>query len=371
MLTGGSDRTIKKWDISLGAAKQRAAYTRRAHEKDINAIALSPDDSTFASASQDRTIKIWDTVSGETLGVLRGHRRGVWSIAFSPSATTTASGAKASTLISGSTDKTLKLWNLTDYTCLRTFEGHTNSVQRVIYYNAGLQAASAGNDGLVKIWDLKTGEATATLDGHNQRIWALDTTPDDSHLISADAAGIITIWADTTTDTITAATEKEAELLEQEQQLQNYIAVKDYRAAITLALSLNHPGKLLHLFTAVASAEPEKGSLSGLLAVDDVLATLADSQLATLLTRIRDWNTNGKTAVVAQRVLFVLVRKYGAERLGKLRGCNGVWEVLASYTERHYRRCEELVEESWVVEYTLQEMEALMEVGVEVMEIEN
>ena len=90
-----------------------------------------------------------------------------------------------------------------------------------------------------------------------------------------------------------------------------------------------------------------------------MLGDLADSQLATLLARIRDWNTNARSAVVAQRILNVLLRKYGAKRLGGLRGAQGVWDVLKAYTERHLRRQEELVEESWVVEYTLQEMEAV------------
>jgi U3 small nucleolar RNA-associated protein 13 len=96
-------------------------------------------------------------------------------------------------------------------------------------------------------------------------------------------------------------------------------------------------------------------------AVDEVLASLSDSQLAVLLCRIRDWNTNARTAVVAQRVLHVLLKSYGAPRLVSLRGVGrDVWDALGSYTDRHYKRIEELVEESFMVEYTLREMDQVM-----------
>ena len=94
-----------------------------------------------------------------------------------------------------------------------------------------------------------------------------------------------------------------------------------------------------------------------------------------LLCRIRDWNTNARTAVVAQRVLFVLLRSYPASKLVSLRGVGrDVWDALGSYTDRHYKRVEELVEESWLVEYTLREMEQVLgsvAEGVDAVETES
>lgn len=98
--------------------------------------------------------------------------------------------------------------------------------------------------------------------------------------------------------------------------------------------------------------------------MDEVLASLGDEQLYTLLCRIRDWNTNARTAGVAQRLLYVLVRRYSPQRLMAVKGAAGVWDALRSYTERHYRRVEELVEESYLVEYTLREMEEVVADGV-------
>lgn len=211
------------------------------------------------------------------------------------------------------------------------------------------------------------------------QIWALATRPDEadtgSTIVSADAEGVMTFWTDVTSATVAEQESREQALVEEEQRLQNYMAVHDYRSAIALALTLNHPGRLLSLLQSVVLSSPpssaaETGSLSGIVAVDEVLASLSDSQLAVLLCRIRDWNTNARTAAVAQRVLSVLLRSYAAPRLVGLRGVGrDVWDALASYTERHYKRMEELVEESFMVEYTLKAMEQVVD-AVDAMEIQ-
>ena len=394
LLTGSQDRTVKKWDVSKVQASKpnqhapRALYTRKAHDKDINAISVNHNSNLFASASQDRTVKIWSVHEGEVQGVLRGHRRGVWSVKFPPKDTPPLIGENgtASTsrglVLTGSGDKTVKIWSLTDYSCLRTLEGHTNSVLKVLWMplpsttaattaavsspKFNLQIASAGGDGLVKIWNANTGETAATLDNHADRIWALTVNPATNTLVSGGGDSTVTFWKDTTSATIAASAAASVVRVEQEQQLQNHIHRGNYREAIILALQLNHPARLLALFQGVVDRRPlEAGSLSGLLAVDEVLASLSDEQLLLLMGRVRNWNTNARTAVVAQRVLGVVVRSYSAERLAGIRG-RGWKEVLTAlraYTERHYKRTEDLVDESYLLDFTLREMEETSFVG--------
>ncbi|KAI9781390.1 MAG: U3 small nucleolar RNA-associated protein 13 [Geoglossum umbratile] len=387
VLTGSQDRTVKRWEVAnaIKAKKApRATYTRKAHDKDINAIDVNHNSTLFASASQDRTVKIWSVEEGEVQGVLRGHRRGVWSVRFAPRDTPTISGdggpatAGRGLVLTGSGDKTVKIWSLSDYSCLRTLEGHTNSVLKVVWMNLSggdvkekrvVQVASAGGDGLVKVWDVGTGEVQCTLDNHEDRVWALTVHPETNTLISGGGDSVITFWEDTTAQTLEAATQAAIGLVEQEQQLQNYIYAGSYRQAITLALQLNHPGRLLTLLSAVtATTPPEAGSLCGVKAVDEVLSNLAAEQLYTLLLRIRDWNTNARTAPVAQRLLWALVKSYpasvftglrpaGGSKGGGGRGVKDVVDALKSYTEKHYRRMEELMDESYIVEYTLREMD--------------
>ena len=78
-------------------------------------------------------------------------------------------------IVTGSGDKTIKVWSLLDFSCKKTLEGHTNSVQRVKFFNREHpQLLSCGADGLIKLWDYKQGEIIKSLDNHDQRIWAMD-----------------------------------------------------------------------------------------------------------------------------------------------------------------------------------------------------
>ncbi|KAJ5542499.1 hypothetical protein N7535_004921 [Penicillium sp. DV-2018c] len=442
LITGSQDRTIKRWDTSkLGPLTgqkphtPKAFYTRKAHEKDINAIDIDSTSELFASASQDRTVKVWAADEGSTVGVLRGHKRGVWSVRFAPQGTPIVnSDQRTSTsrglVVTGSGDKTVKLWSLSDYSCLLTFEGHTNSVLKVIWLpppqisnvqnddeddeeaaTARKNAiqdrpliASAAADGLVKIWSPYTGEVETTLDNHTDRVWALasptpsgsrsDVKPSTSKLnstpyaiASGSADATVTFWTDTTSATYSAAVTANSARIEQDQELQNYIRAGAYREAITLALQLNHPGRLLSLFTSAIDAaddpafpaeerEKARASLSGNPSIDEVLQSLDPANLRTLLLRLRDWNTNARTSRVSQRILFALFRSYPASTFVELatqsvRGKDGraaagmkdILQALAAYTERHYRRVEELVDDSYLVEWVLGEMDGGVGLG--------
>ena len=449
LITGSQDKTVKRWDISSSASKSpRAAYTRKAHDKDINAIATSYSGTSplFASASQDRTVKIWDVETGDAIGVLRGHKRGVWSVAFSPlgtpALTTNQSGGASSAkgmVVTGSGDKTVRIWSLNDYSCIRTFEGHANSVLKVVWLPspakrkaAGrmreeVQVASAAGDGLVKVWDAQGGECAATLDNHVDRVWALAVKPapissvdevrrrdkkgqdvemvdgeeDDEEsneptleLVSGSADSTLTFWTDTTATTALQASTQATARIEQDQELQNHIRSRNYREAIVLALQLNHPKRLLDLFTAVVNGPQEAGSYTGKKEVDAVIASLSDSQLWSLLKRLRDWNANARTYHVAQHVLYAILRLHPKERLLNLRrrrkagvaqngleqNANGeladamanlstqgevrdkesvkdVLDGLRAYTERHYSRLEKTSEERFVLLWALQQMD--------------
>ena len=380
LLTGSQDKTIKQWSVPKSSnTPGRSVYTRKAHEKDINSLAISPTAHLFASASQDRTVKIWSIEEGETQGVLRGHKRGVWSVAFAPKDTPTLAGDGGSTstsrglVLTGSGDRTVKIWSLNDFSCLRTFEGHTNSVLKVLWLpckdtdptkRQDPQVASAGGDGLVKIWDAASGECLTTLDNHTDRIWALTVDPTTRTLVSGGGDSIVTFWRDTTIETQASRDQAATERVEQDQDLANRIHRKQYREAITLALALDHPARLLSLFQAVLATDPpEPGSLTGVSSVDEVLSSLSDEQLLLLLKRVRDWNTNARTCNVAQRVLNVVVRAYPATRLaklGKMKGGRQIVDALKAYTERHFQRLDELWGESWLVEFLLGQMGGLV-----------
>lgn len=134
LITASQDRTAKIWDLAAvlsasasgeqGLAKLRSLTTLKIHDKDINALDISPNSLLLASASQDRTAKLFSivytpsssngtivaTASMKCLGTFKGHKRGVWSVKFSNVDRCVATG---------SGDRTVKLWSLEDFTCLK------------------------------------------------------------------------------------------------------------------------------------------------------------------------------------------------------------------------------------------------------------
>ena len=136
LFTGSQDRTIKMWDISNMPMDNRDNYriksltTTKAHEKDINSLDVSPNDQYLASGSQDKTARVYEIVYSKTqsgssgdiklLGICKGHKRGIWTVRF---------GKSERLLATGSGDKTIKLWTLDDFTCVKV----CNIVDQVLY----------------------------------------------------------------------------------------------------------------------------------------------------------------------------------------------------------------------------------------------
>ncbi|KAJ1647592.1 U3 small nucleolar RNA-associated protein [Coemansia asiatica] len=393
MLTGSEDRTVKKWDLDplrpifenpermaatikeSGPIKLRSLYTFQAHDKDINSICVAPNDNIFATGSQDKTTKVWDVASGKPLGTLQGHRRGVWSVAFSP---------VDRVIATTSSDHTIKMWSLSDFGCLKTFEGHTNSVLRSEFLTKGTQLMTTGSDGLIKLWNIKDAECVLTLDKHENKIWTLAKQHSEELVATGGADSVIRIWKDTTQDEIERLHKEDARLLEQQQALDNFLVVKDYRNAIMLTLSLDQPHRLLNIFQDVIAAaeyrngldtEIEGGSdgedseqaIVGARVVDDVIGSLAPDQLERLLGYVRNWNTNAKFARVAQAVLHCVLTKYTSQTILDLPSAKDLISAIQPYSERHFSRFDNLLTDSFIIDYTLHAMEAFHPVGMEAL----
>lgn len=346
IVTASTDLTVKKWKVpkEAGSTVKTSEYTRRAHDKDINALAISPNDEYFATASFDKLGKVWDLTSGETVGVLKGHKRGLWDIGF----------CQYDKLITtGSGDKTARIWLLTDFTCMKTLEGHTNAVQRSRFINKNKQLMTTGADGLVKLWDIKESECVATLDNHDNRIWAADVKEDGLQMITADADGHLSLWNDRTDELLQEEEEKKKEKVEQEQQLSNYINKNDWNNAFLLALTLEHLMRLYNVVKAAIGANEDPELAVGSKSLEQMMMSLESEQMEALLKRVRDWNINFKQFEIAQKVLTVIVSKLDMER-GNIRK---MVEQIIPYNERHYQRLDELVEQTYVLDYVVQEME--------------
>jgi WD40 repeat protein len=132
-----SDRTIKIWDGKL-------IRTLQGHKGRVYSIDFSPNSQLLASASQDGTIKVWNTRNGNQIGNLVGHRGAIYSVSFSPDGENIASGGD---------DNTVKLWDYRQSKLLKTFSGHRAEVNSVSFSPNGRILASASRDNTAILWN--------------------------------------------------------------------------------------------------------------------------------------------------------------------------------------------------------------------------
>ncbi len=143
-------------------------FTLKGHTGSVIGVSFSPDGKRLASASDDQTVKLWDTATGQELLTLKGHTDSVWGVSFSPD---------GKRLASASLDETVKLWDAATGQELLTLKGHTHSVNGVSFSPDGKRLASASSDQTVKLWDAATGQELLTLKGHTDSVWACRSAP--------------------------------------------------------------------------------------------------------------------------------------------------------------------------------------------------
>uniref|UniRef100_A0A8C3AKX4 Transducin beta like 3 n=1 Tax=Cyclopterus lumpus TaxID=8103 RepID=A0A8C3AKX4_CYCLU len=349
--SGSQDCTLKVWDLPADLSTTGADMhqltprtTEKAHDKDVNSVAVSPNDKLLATGSQDRTAKLW-SLAGEVevgmLGVFRGHRRGVWAVCFSP---------VDQVLASSSADGVTKLWSLQDFSCLKTFEGHDASVLKVVFVSRGTQLLTSGSDGLVKLWTIKTNECVKTLDAHQDKVWGLHASRKDDKMVTGSADSNITVWVDVTEVELAEEQAKQEDQILKQQELSNLLHEKKYLKALGLAISLDRPRTVLTVIKAIRQVENSHELL------ETTVLKLRVDQKESLLRYCAVWNTNARNCQDAQAVLQVLLTHLPPEELLQYQGARTHLEGLIPYTERHMQRIGNLLQASMFLNYMWQKM---------------
>ena len=155
------------------------------HSDYVWSVAISPDGQTLVSGSDDNTIKIWNLATGNLIRTLSGHSGWVKSVVISPD---------GQTLVSGSDDNTIKIWNLATGNLIRTLSGHSGWVKSVVISPDGQTLVSGSDDNTIKIWNLATGNLIRTLSGHSLYVNSVAISPDGQTLVSGSADSTIKIW---------------------------------------------------------------------------------------------------------------------------------------------------------------------------------
>ncbi|MFO0811955.1 MAG: sigma-70 family RNA polymerase sigma factor [Gemmatales bacterium] len=150
----------------------------------FSSAATDLSDVILATGSADKTVRLWDALTGKTKFILKGHAQAVKVVEFSPD---------GKTLATGSNDGTLKLWDVTTGKVLVTLKGE-EAVNCLSFAPYGKSLASAGDDMLVKLWNVATGQQLGTLKGHTDSINAIRFNRDGSMLASTGADKTVRLW---------------------------------------------------------------------------------------------------------------------------------------------------------------------------------
>jgi WD40 repeat protein len=138
LASGSGDRTMKLWNAQTGAL----LYTLEEHGDAVRAVAFSPDGQQIASASWDNTVRIWNVQTGELVHTLQGHRDRVVAVTF------LADGQIAS----ASLDRTLKIWDAQTGQLRQTLEGHSDWVVAVAASASDSLLVSGSKDKTIRLW---------------------------------------------------------------------------------------------------------------------------------------------------------------------------------------------------------------------------
>ncbi|MBF0466503.1 MAG: protein kinase [Nitrospirae bacterium] len=155
------------------------------HDEPVTAVGLSADGRIAVSGSLDKTLRLWDTETGTCLKTFTGHADGILSAYMLPDATL---------IISGSLDKTVRVWDVKSGYCFQTFKGHMEGVTSVFIEPGGRNPLSGSSDETIKLWDTSTGTYLRSFVGHKGDVTSVYLTKDGKLVVSACKDGTIRLW---------------------------------------------------------------------------------------------------------------------------------------------------------------------------------
>ena len=170
------------FDIST---QRNLVATLEEHTGNVYSVTFSPDGTTLASGASDPSIKLWDVATRTNIATRTRFTRSIYSVSFSPD---------GAILASGSGDTVTHLWDVATWAMITTLQGHTDEVNSVSFSPDGAILASGSEDRTVKLWDVATRTNIATLEGHTEAATSVSFSPDGGILASGSWDDTVKLW---------------------------------------------------------------------------------------------------------------------------------------------------------------------------------
>ena len=194
LASGSWDKTVRIWNCETGKLIGKIKLP-----VPVNALTFINDDQVIAVGGHDPTIRLVNSVTGKVEGKLEGHKMGITALAVS---------LDGKLLASASIDKTVRLWDLNDFSQVKEFEHIDSQVYAVRFLPDGKTLVSAGRDGAIAHWNIEAGEVVRYIKAHDASIWSLAVTPDGRFVISGSSDDTVRVWHIQTGDRIGLSSEK-------------------------------------------------------------------------------------------------------------------------------------------------------------------
>ena len=177
---------LRRWNKNdIYNPKNALLQTLEGHSDFVQSVSITPDGRRAVSGSVDKTVRLWDIESGECLRILEGHYEKVSCVSITPD------GRRA---VSGSHDNSLRVWDAESGECICTLKGHNDWVNCVSITPDGSTALSGSKDNTLRVWDIERCECVRILNGHNNSIESISITPDARIGITGSADYLLHVW---------------------------------------------------------------------------------------------------------------------------------------------------------------------------------
>ncbi|KAG6377914.1 WD40-repeat-containing domain protein [Boletus reticuloceps] len=182
IVSGSRDKTIRVWNPITG---QCVATLPEVNTISVTSVAYSPDGNYIVAGSE--SIRIWDANTGQHVaGPFQGHRHLITAVAYSPG---------GSCVVSGSMDKMIRIWDADTGLCVAgPLEGHTDVVRSLAFSPEGSQFVSGSEDNTLRVWNVNTGECMAGPFGHYTTVYSVAYSPDGCYVASGSRDETIRVW---------------------------------------------------------------------------------------------------------------------------------------------------------------------------------
>ncbi|EPE04702.1 pre-mrna-splicing factor prp46 [Ophiostoma piceae UAMH 11346] len=175
--SGAGDRTIKIWDLVSGQLR----LTLTGHISTVRGLAVSPRHPYLFSCGEDKMVKCWDLETNKVIRHYHGHLSGVYTLALHPT---------LDVLVTGGRDGVARVWDMRTRSNIHVLAGHTGTISDVQCQEADPQVITGSLDSTVRLWDLAAGKSSGVLTHHKKGVRALTVHPTEFTFASASAGSI-------------------------------------------------------------------------------------------------------------------------------------------------------------------------------------